>query len=94
MADRSEIATRTGLRREGRAKTLGIPKPLKAIRLKCLDCTNHQVQEIRDCTITTCALWPYRMGKYPKAAVTVNTHVTTVTNDAPSPSPTKGEPTS
>lgn len=30
-------ATGEGLKREGRAKKLGIPKPLRAIRLKCLD---------------------------------------------------------
>lgn len=59
-------ATRTGLKREGRAKKLGIPKPLRAIRLKCIDCCNGQEKEIRECTITTCALYPYRMGKYPK----------------------------
>ena len=35
-----KIATRIGLKREGRAKKLGIPKPLKAIRLKCLERNN------------------------------------------------------
>ena len=60
-------ATGNGLKREGRAKALGIPKPLKAIRLKCLDCVCQEEKRIRDCTITTCALWPYRMGRYPKA---------------------------
>ncbi len=60
-------ATREGLKREGRASQLGIPKPLRAIRLKCLDCCNGQEKEIRECTIMTCALWPYRMGRYPKA---------------------------
>jgi hypothetical protein len=54
-------------KRIGRAKALGIPKPMKAIRLKCLDCVCHQEKLIRECTITTCALWPYRMGRYPKA---------------------------
>lgn len=59
--------TRNAGKRSGRAKALGIPKPLKAIRLKCLDCVCHQEKLIRECTITTCALYPYRMGKYPKA---------------------------
>ena len=40
--------------------------PIKAIRAKCLDCTCNQPKQIRECTITTCALWPYRMGKRPK----------------------------
>ena len=64
-------AIREGLKREGRAKKLGIPKPLRAIRLKCLDCTCHQETEIRECTIKTCALWPYRMGRYPKAEANI-----------------------
>jgi hypothetical protein len=34
-----------------------------AIRRTCLDCSDHQPKEIRLCPITTCALWPYRMGK-------------------------------
>jgi hypothetical protein len=60
-------ATGIGLKPPGRAKTLGIPKPLRAIRLKCLDCTYGQEAHIRDCTLTSCPLWPYRMGRYPKA---------------------------
>ncbi len=40
--------------------------PMKAIRAKCMDCTCHQPKEIRVCRITSCALWPYRMGKRPK----------------------------
>ena len=56
-----------GLNREGRAKKLGIARPLRAIRLKCLDCACGQESQIRDCPITACPLWPYRMGRYPKA---------------------------
>ena len=40
--------------------------PIKAIREKCKDCTGNQLHEIRECSITTCALWAYRMGKRPK----------------------------
>jgi hypothetical protein len=47
----------------------GIPMtirtPLKAIRAKCLDCSCYQPKEVRECHITTCALWPYRFGKRP-----------------------------
>ncbi len=39
--------------------------PIKAIRAKCMDCTCNQPTEIRECRITSCALWPYRMGKRP-----------------------------
>ena len=34
----------------------------KAIRLKCVDCTNYQQAEIPLCTIYHCPLYPYRMG--------------------------------
>ena len=35
----------------------------KAIRTKCMDCTNDQPKEIRLCTVHDCALYPYRMGR-------------------------------
>ena len=65
-ADRSEIATRVGLKTKNRASLLGIPKSLRAIRLKCLDCCCGQIVEIRECGVRTCALYPYRIGRYPK----------------------------
>lgn len=34
----------------------------KAIRLKCLDCTNNQVSEVTNCDIYSCPLWRYRKG--------------------------------
>lgn len=40
--------------------------PIKAIRAKCKDCSGGQLAEVRLCPVTTCALWPYRMGKRPK----------------------------
>ncbi len=40
--------------------------PMKAIRAKCLDCTNHQLKEIRNCEIKDCSLFSYRFGKNPK----------------------------
>ena len=36
--------------------------PLKAIRAKCLDCSCYQLNEIRLCEATGCALWPFRAG--------------------------------
>lgn len=40
--------------------------PMKAIRLKCLDCVNGQIQEINKCHIKKCPLWIYRTGHRPK----------------------------
>jgi hypothetical protein len=40
--------------------------PIKAIRKKCLDCSCNQVSEVRECPITKCSLYPYRMGRRPK----------------------------
>lgn len=37
--------------------------PLKAIRAKCIDCSGHQVKEVKRCPVIHCALWPYRMGR-------------------------------
>ena len=39
--------------------------PLKAIRLKCLDCVCFQINEVRLCPSTDCPLHPYRFGKNP-----------------------------
>lgn len=38
---------------------------LKQIRLKCLDCTCQQVEEVNKCTIVKCPLWELRFGKNP-----------------------------
>lgn len=40
--------------------------PIRAIRFYCLQCSCGQVKEIRECPITVCALYPYRLGKRPK----------------------------
>ena len=42
--------------------------PVKSHRKKCLDCTCNQPKEIRFCTITDCALYPYRFGRRPDQA--------------------------
>ena len=39
--------------------------PLKAIRRKCLDCSNFQPSEVRECEITDCPLFNYRFGTNP-----------------------------
>lgn len=49
------------------ATTPKIYTPIKAIRKKCLDCSAKQLTEIKNCTLKDCPLYPYRMGKRPKA---------------------------
>lgn len=39
--------------------------PMKAIRLKCLDCSGGSSNEVKECPCTTCALYPFRAGKNP-----------------------------
>lgn len=48
-----------------------IPKgyrPLRAVRLKCLDCCCAIPAEVELCPARDCPLWPYRFGKYPPGA--------------------------
>lgn len=39
--------------------------PLKAIRLNCLECSGGLSEEVRQCPITTCPVYPFRFGKDP-----------------------------
>jgi hypothetical protein len=39
--------------------------PLRALRMKCLDCCNGSAQEVRLCTAVDCPSWPFRMGRNP-----------------------------
>jgi len=39
--------------------------PIKAIRLKCLDCCCGFAKEVALCTATTCPLYEFRSGKNP-----------------------------
>lgn len=41
--------------------------PIKAIRAKCLDCVCNQPSEVKLCENRRCQLWPFRMGKNPRA---------------------------
>ena len=43
--------------------------PMRAIRAKCLECSNYQQKEVRECKIKKCALYAYRMGHRPKDEV-------------------------
>ncbi len=42
--------------------------PLKAIRLKCLDCCCGSSNEVKLCTIPRCPLYPFREGHNPNIA--------------------------
>lgn len=43
-----------------------IYRPLKAIRLKCIDCCAGNMAEVKRCDDEECTLYPYRMGHRPK----------------------------
>lgn len=38
---------------------------MRAIRLKCYDCSAYQSNEVRECPVTNCPLYPFRLGKNP-----------------------------
>ncbi len=40
-------------------------RPMRAVRVKCLDCCCQNRAEVVKCPIETCSLWPYRMGRRP-----------------------------
>ena len=42
-----------------------IPTPLRAIRLKCLDCSCGNANEVKLCPIEDCPLYHYRSGHNP-----------------------------
>ena len=39
--------------------------PLKALRLRCVDCSAGSDAEVRRCTFVHCPAWPFRMGTNP-----------------------------
>lgn len=43
-----------------------VKTPIKAIRAKRLDCCCDSFQEVKQCPITDCPLYPYRLGHRPK----------------------------
>ena len=42
--------------------------PIKALRLRCLDCCGGSPNEVRLCSAVACASWPFRMGENPWVA--------------------------
>ena len=49
----------------GKAEIMAKLTPIKAIRAKCLDCSNGQFKEVRLCPIKNCPLYEYRNGHRP-----------------------------
>ncbi len=39
--------------------------PMRALRLRCLDCCAGNDAEVRRCTVRKCPSWPFRMGTSP-----------------------------
>ena len=39
---------------------------LKRIKLRCLDCSGFNINEVKNCKFTDCVLYIYRKGKNPK----------------------------
>lgn len=39
--------------------------PLKALRLRCVECCAGSAHEVRLCVSVTCPSWPFRMGSNP-----------------------------
>ena len=52
------------LYRMGTMPKIPKPSPLKAVRVKCLDCVEGP-SDVKDCTDTDCPIWPYRFGRNP-----------------------------
>lgn len=42
-----------------------IRNPMTAIRAKCVYCSNGQLKEVAECRVTSCPLYPFRMGENP-----------------------------
>ena len=39
--------------------------PIRAVRLKCLDCTCNSPKAVEACPIKACPLWAFRFGRNP-----------------------------
>ncbi len=40
--------------------------PLRAIKKHCLECSGYEKKEVRECKMTDCVLFEYRLGRNPK----------------------------
>lgn len=39
--------------------------PLRAIKLRCIDCCGGSYSEVKECPSVSCSLYPFRLGKNP-----------------------------
>lgn len=62
MAHEHTFVSKDGLK----TKTL---TGMSAIKEKCMECCCWQYLELKFCPIKTCALYPFRFGKYPKKTI-------------------------
>ncbi|MCY2987179.1 MAG: hypothetical protein NTY19_04825 [Planctomycetota bacterium] len=65
MHDWSKHAITYDLGQHTKRITADTLSPLRAIRLKCIDCSGGSVVEVTKCVIPDCPLWPFRAGKNP-----------------------------
>ncbi len=42
-----------------------VTNPVKAIRAYCMECSNGQTSEVKECPVVKCPLYPFRFGKNP-----------------------------
>jgi hypothetical protein len=56
---------------------------MSAIREKCLECSNWFAPEVKQCPATDCALWPFRMGRYPREKGAKGQHARDLATNAP-----------
>ena len=54
------------MRREVRKMKKNYLTPIKAIRKNCLECSGGSIKEVRQCAITDCPLFDFRLGKNPR----------------------------
>lgn len=45
-----------------------VTTPMRAIRANCLECSGGSSNEVKNCVIKNCTLFPYRFGKRPQTA--------------------------
>jgi hypothetical protein len=64
---KAENSVHRSLPERALAESLGHAKAplLTIIRAKCIDCSGASLAEVRRCSATKCALWPYRGGANP-----------------------------
>lgn len=42
-----------------------VQSPVQSIKTYCLECSNQNLKEVRECILTDCPLYPFRQGENP-----------------------------